>query len=79
MKLLQEANTPVQSVLVLDAKGQPIQGKYKQIGGMPTGLPRNIRDLFYESTGKEVNGNMQYRLKRMVNGKDLLFLTLVRI
>jgi len=80
---MQEANTPVQTVPVMGPKGNPVIDKAaskeagkpvfktKLIGGMPTGIPRNIRDLLYESTGKEVNGNPQYRLKRNIDLKEI--------
>jgi hypothetical protein len=83
LRTMQEANTPVKTVLLMGPKGNPVVDKIasknsgktvfktKLIGGMPTGIPRNIRDLLYEFTGQEVNGNPQYRLKRSIDLKEI--------
>ena len=83
LKIIQEANTPVETVLLMGPKGNPVIDKIaskeagktvfktKLIGGMPTGMFNNVRNLLYESTGKEINGNPQYRLKRNIELKDI--------
>ena len=83
LKIIQEANTPVETVLLMGPKGNPVVDKIaskeagktvfktKLIGGMPTGMFNNVRNLLYEKTGEVVNGNPQYRLKRNIELKNI--------
>lgn len=54
IKILQEANVPLKGV-----NGETIFNP-----GAPTGIPNNVRDLFYEK-GKRVGNNYQYQMKKI--------------
>ena len=60
IKILQEANVPLKGV-----NGETIFNP-----GAPTGIPNNVRDLFYEK-GKRVGNNYQYRMKKNIALKDI--------
>ena len=58
INLLPENNTEVKEV---EAKNKP--GKKVPIGGLPTGVPRNIQKLFYNK-GKRIGNNFQFTKKK---------------
>jgi len=58
INLLPENNTEVKEV---EAKNKP--GKKVPIGGLPTGVPRNIQKLFY-TKGKRIGNNFQFTKKK---------------
>ena len=58
INLLPENNTEVKEV---EAKNKP--GKKVSIGGLPTGVPRNIQKLFYNK-GKRIGNNFQFTKKK---------------
>ena len=60
IKILQEANVPLKGV-----NGETIFNP-----GAPTGIPNNVRDLFYEK-GKRVGNNYQYQMKKNIALKDI--------
>ena len=60
IKILQEANVPLKGV-----NGETIFNP-----GAPTGIPNNVRDLFYEK-GKRVGNNYQYKMKKNIALKDI--------